>query len=381
MKFLTSLKMFTVTAASAATLSAVAAFTFAPAAPNLPQDGPALKPTGYSVLPPTDAAYAGALADLRDDARVTSALGRSLGGVPTVAVNHLADLSGSFTPGYVAPECVAGCAGTVTPTPSPASDSVSGSSAYASPFNLSKNFPLQLVIANKEDKRPDPTVAVARQFGTSSEGRPLTVYTRAGSHNTSRTVMVIGVTHGQENEGIEVTNRLLTAELPADLKLHIIPVLNPDGLAVAQELGVGPLGERGAHTATGTNLNRNFPTNWETGTFFSSRKYYSGTGPASEVETQAFMELAEELQPDFSAWYHAPWAEIDCEVERAPSCVKFAEMVGFEVDFAPRPGTATDWVMSAGLGESFVVEMGPNRLNDDAAYNLHVEAVLALGTP
>lgn len=245
---------------------------------------------------------------------------------------------------------------------------------------LSKNFPLELVIANKEDKRPDPAVAVARDFGVSAEGRPLTVYTRSGSHRPTRTVLVVGVTHGQENEGLEVTERLMTAELPADLQLHIIHALNPDGLAVAQELGEGPLGVRGAHTATGTNLNRNFPANWETGTFFSSRKYYSGTGPASEVETQAFMALAEELKPDVSIWYHAPWDEIDCEVERAPSCVKFAEMVDYEVHFAARPGTATDWMMTAGLGESFVVEMGPTRFDDDAVYNKHVQAVLAVVT-
>ena len=250
--------------------------------------------------------------------------------------------------------------------------------AEISAVKFTKNFPLELVITHKEDKRPDPTVAVAREFGVSAEGRPLTVYTRAGSHRTTRTVLVVGVTHGQESEGLEVTERLMTAELPADLQLHIIHVLNPDGLAVAQEVGEGPLGVRGAHTATGTNLNRNFPTNWETGTFFSSSKYYSGPSPASEVETQAFMALAEELRPDVSIWYHAPWDEIDCEVERAPSCVKFAEMVDYEVHFAPRPGTATDWVMTAGLGESFVVEMGPTRFDDDTVYNKHVQAVLAV---
>lgn len=59
-------------------------------------------------------------------------------------------------------------------------------------------------------------------------------------------------------------------------------------------------------------------------------------------------------------------------------CVDFAEPVGLDVSFAARPGTMTDWVMSSGLGDAFVVEFGYEKISQ-RTIDVHVDAIFSLG--
>lgn len=205
-------------------------------------------------------------------------------------------------------------------------------------------------------------------FGYSPTGVELVVHRLKGSENTTRTAVIVGVVHGAEEEGRRVAEQLLTSSVPADLDLWVIPTLNPEG-----EAADSPKNSRGV------NLNRNFPTAWEFGTHYSSGRYFGGPTAASEPETQAFMRLMYLVDPDFSVFYHAPWDEIDCDVEAAGEvCVDFAERVGLDVSFAARPGTMTDWMMSSGLGDSFVVEFGYDKISQQTI-DVHVDAIFNLG--
>ncbi len=203
--------------------------------------------------------------------------------------------------------------------------------------------------------------------GTSVRGRPITAIHRKGSLDASRTIVVVGVIHGDEHAGRRISDALLTVTLPADLDLWIVPTMNPDGEAA------GTTGN-----ANGVNLNRNWPASWEHGTTYSSGKYFSGWAPGDQPETQAMMAFLDAIHPDLTLWYHQPWGRVDCNASRVgATCNSFAAAVGSYSAFSPRPGTATDWIMTAGLGESFIFEFG-GALPGPSTVALHVAAILAL---
>lgn len=212
---------------------------------------------------------------------------------------------------------------------------------------------------------PGPYVV---SVGTSVQGRPITAVNRRGSLDVHRTIVAVGVIHGDERHGRLVTDQLLVVPLPDDLDLWIVPSANPDGEALGLRKNAG-----------GVDLNRNWPANWETGTYFSSGRYDSGPSPASEPETQAMMQFLDSIDPDVTIWYHSPWNRVDCNVPRVGAvCQDYAGAVGAQVGFAPRPGTATDWVMTSGLGVSFIHEFARSAPSPGSVQN-HVAAVLALG--
>lgn len=215
-------------------------------------------------------------------------------------------------------------------------------------------------------------------FGTSTHGSPLTVERRKGHGPVQVTVMVIGVVHGQEDAGKGVVDHLRYLDIPAGVELVIVPTLNPDGEEVAAAQHADPYDTEGVHNGNGVNLNRNFPADWETGTYLTEGHYHSGPSPGSEVETQAFMRLAQAINPDVTVSFHQPWNSVDA----APglwSAVRYAELVDMTVDYAHRPGTLTSWMNETGLGESFVVELGVDDPTSEEALR-HAKALLTVAT-
>ena len=103
---------------------------------------------------------------------------------------------------------------------------------------------------------------------------------------------MIGVIHGDEDDGVAILERLATAPVPDGVDLWLVESMNPDGQA-AQQRG----------NANGVDLNRNFPYGW--GPIGAPGDgEYAGTGPASEPETQAIVDLVAELGPALVLWYH-----------------------------------------------------------------------------
>ena len=223
---------------------------------------------------------------------------------------------------------------------------------------------------------PTCTPRFAPVFGHSADGRPLTVEQRSGAGTPQVTVLVIGVVHGQEDAGRRVLHHLRCLDVPAGVLLVIVPTLNPDGEVAAAEAGAGAYDTDGVFNAHGVNLNRNFPSEWETGTYYSSGKYHSGPEAGSEPETQAFMRLAQAIRPDFTVSLHQPWDVIDA-APGVQSAVRYGELVGMNVDYEHRPGTLTGWMHEHGLGESFVVEFGVNDPMGVEAF-AHAQAILTV---
>lgn len=105
----------------------------------------------------------------------------------------------------------------------------------------------------------------------------------------SKTLIIAG-THGQEPQSTYIARKLvesyglkLKSSEPFDFyqgeKIDIIPDLNRYGLE-----------HKTRGNANGVDLNRNMPaTNWSSE--HSHPGYYPGTGPASEIETKALIEI------------------------------------------------------------------------------------------
>ncbi len=127
-------------------------------------------------------------------------------------------------------------------------------------------------------------------IGYSLEGRPI-VAERLGVAG-GRKVLVIGVIHGNEDAGLQITDELRQRAIDERVELWLIDSMNPDGVA-----------RQDRHNSNEVDLNRNFPYKWgPIGRPGNSQ--YAGTGPASEPETKAVVQFITLLRPDIAIWYH-----------------------------------------------------------------------------
>jgi protein MpaA len=115
----------------------------------------------------------------------------------------------------------------------------------------------------------DAQAPEVRQIGTSAQGRPILVL-RYG--DGPKTVLVVGQTHGDEEGGLRVLQRVRSLPLPEGVTLWVVPTLNPDGLALDTRF-----------LANGADPNRRAP---------------------GQPEQQAVHDLALAIRPSLSVWYH-----------------------------------------------------------------------------
>jgi murein peptide amidase A len=111
--------------------------------------------------------------------------------------------------------------------------------------------------------------AETRQIGTSAQGRPITAV-RYG--DGSKTVLVVGQTHGDEEGGLRVLLRARSLPLPDGITMWVVPTMNPDGLVADTRF-----------LADGADPNRRAP---------------------SEPEQLAVYIFALAVRPSLTIWYH-----------------------------------------------------------------------------
>lgn len=215
----------------------------------------------------------------------------------------------------------------------------------------------------------DATVVETRQVGTSVEGRPIDAVRRGTPGG--RVVLVIGVIHGDENDGLAIVDRLLQWQVPAGIDLWVIDSMNPDGVAADDR-----------HNANQVDLNRNFPYNWgpigEPG--FGQ---YAGPGPASEPETQAIVSFITEIRPDLVVWYHQDLYRISPGSGRDGAIrARYAELTGLpviDITGGIYTGVAATWARhTISPGVAFIVELGGGLTDYEA--DLHAAAVLTVAS-
>ena len=219
-----------------------------------------------------------------------------------------------------------------------------------------------------EVSREDVPTDLEMIFGSSVEGRPLTV-TRRGNLDGVR-VLVIGCIHGNEADGMAIVEQLTRIDPPEGVDLWLVPTINPDGTAADIR-----------HNASGVDLNRNFPVNWaplaEPGDW-----QYGGPAAASEPEAAATVALGELVQPSLVLWYHqdlyriSPSRGLSGQVRE-----RYAELTGLpliEVTGGTYTGTASQWsrTVTTDGGVGFTIELGPTLTEDEVAR--HAQAVVTV---
>jgi hypothetical protein len=201
-----------------------------------------------------------------------------------------------------------------------------------------------------------PAAAVAAPFEVQRVGDPAALVR----------VLVVGSIHGNETAGHAVVRRLARVAPPAGVQLWLVESANPDGVRAGTR-----------QNARGVDLNRNFPFRWAGGGRpFDT--YYPGRAPASEPETRALMELAREVRPDLTLYYHQHMRLVVLPrgADRAP-VRRYARRVGLPARYLPRyRGTAVSWQNRRG-GTAFVVELPAGRLSPRAVRR-HAAAVGAV---
>ena len=146
-----------------------------------------------------------------------------------------------------------------------------------------------------------------------------------------KTVLIIGVFHGDEPEGELLINEYLKNIEEKELKnrLLTIPCLNPDGKALKTR-----------QNANKIDLNRNFPTkNWAK---TEDEQYFGGEKANSEIETQFVVDVIENNQLDAILSLHTPYKIVNYDGPAKNLAEKISEITGYAVEEDigyPTPGS------------------------------------------
>jgi protein MpaA len=182
-------------------------------------------------------------------------------------------------------------------------------------------------------------------YGESYEGNALTVWL---PERGKPPVLVMAAIHGDEPETTAVLSDALRSIRSADLKNAAILCANPDGLC---------RGTRG--NARGVDLNRNFPaSNWAPEpVLYKSRKegprdiaISPGARPGSEPETQALLDLIDDLKPRAVIAMHAALACID-DPDNSFLARQLSAKTGLPLEPVtyPTPGSFGSWAKERAL--------------------------------
>lgn len=163
----------------------------------------------------------------------------------------------------------------------------------------------------------------------SEQGREILLLKRS-PENFEKTVLVIGIFHGDEPDGEYLINRYLQEKNDTKNRLLFIPCLNPDGKDTKTR-----------QNSNGVDLNRNFPTqNWAK--LPSNDDYYGGEKPASEIETQFLIYIIEKYKPDLILTLHEPYKVVNFDGPSKEIAQTISEITGYKVEENigyPTPGS------------------------------------------
>lgn len=139
--------------------------------------------------------------------------------------------------------------------------------------------------------------------------------------NKSKTILIIGVVHGDEPQGkFLIENYLKNIKSACKNRLLFIPCLNPDGLAL-----------NARQNPNGVDINRNFPTqNWDKNSFIP--EYFGGKAPASEIETNFVVEVIEEFSPNIILTLHSPYKVVNYDGPAQEIAQKISEIINYPVE-------------------------------------------------
>lgn len=233
----------------------------------------------------------------------------------------------------------------------------------------------EAVVTEEEVVVPEVEIPKVKVIGTSVEGRPIETHTYG---NGSTTLLFVGGIHG----GYEWNSTLLAYDfidnlesglmvVPENLRVVIIPTLNPDGLfSVVQKVGrftVSEIPQNDAHTtgagrfnANDVDLNRNFACKWAPESSWRGKTVSAGTSAFSEPEAAALRDLVFEINPSSVVFWHSQANTVyasECENGILPKTLEvmntYAKAASYKTvakfDAYPITGDAEGWLASIGI--------------------------------
>lgn len=253
---------------------------------------------------------------------------------------------------------------------------------------------MQTDIAQMEQTYPN--VLSVATVGTSELGREVPVL-RIGQENARYHILFQGAIHGREHMTawllMALTDYWLAHDIQSygDVCYHIIPMVNPDGVTISQTGTLTPQQEsiyqndkKNGYTSLskseyaavwkanglGTDLNRNFPSGWEsiTARAVASSEKYRGTNPFSAVETQYLRDYTLKYAFDATISYHTSGSLIYYEYGSNESAIAASKSLAEAVKMITgypleRSGSVDgagykDWAIDALEIPSLTIEIG-----------------------
>jgi hypothetical protein len=216
-------------------------------------------------------------------------------------------------------------------------------------------------------------------IGRSVEGRP--IYVERIGNGPIDLLIVGGIHGGYEANSVVLARRVARhfrenrSELAPDFTLHIIDLMNPDGLnRVTSGVAAEAFDFRSADTvpgrfnANGVDLNRNWDADWGPVSYWGTTPVNTGSAPFSEPETRAVRDYFRSIEPSASIFFQSAGSFIwysGAEDRWDPArtlALAYSAASGYELrELPPRPegeprpprrfditGSSDDWFYSIG---------------------------------
>jgi hypothetical protein len=218
-------------------------------------------------------------------------------------------------------------------------------------------------------------------IGISTNGHPIESFVfGAGDNNV---VVVGGIHGGYEWNSVLLAYRFLgyfgshPEAVPEDVRLHIIPTGNPDGIAAVTGQ-VGPFAAAsvsgdtttGRPNGNGVDLNRNWGCDWSAEAQWRDVPVSAGRAPFSEPETRALRDYLSQAGIEVVIWLHSAAGLVipaGCEdVTHRPSeaaAALYGVAAGYAIgEFTAYPisGDAGNWLAQQDIA-SFTVELSDHQ--------------------
>lgn len=153
-----------------------------------------------------------------------------------------------------------------------------------------------------------------------------------------KTLLVIGMVHGDEPEGEYIAKKMMTLEHKKNRVLYLT-CLNPDGKYLNTRTN-----------ANGVDINRNFPSkNW---VLSKKNRYFGGESPLSEIESRFLEKIIKKYSPFAILTLHTPFEVVNFDGDALDIAKNMAELSGYNLQENigyPTPGS---------FGSYFGIEMG-----------------------
>jgi hypothetical protein len=292
----------------------------------------------------------------------------------------------SSQPPTQTPQALVQLAPTQTPRPVRTVTDVPTSTPTASPTRTPTPF-LSPTPTRRVSATPTPTITPTSvpetRVGQSAGGRAIIARTFGEGQ---RVILLVGGIHGGwESNTVDLMTELGVhfRENPEDIlpgfSVVIIPTMNPDGVAVGNDLA-------GRFNGNGVDLNRNWACGWQPEAVWREGPVDPGARPFSEPESQAVAAFIGSIRPEAVLFYHSAADGVfagDCP-RRAGAwrsgelSAIYGEASGYSYGEAfsayPVTGTAPSWVDGLDIPAADV-ELSSAR---DSQFEQNLRGILAI---